>query len=104
MFFKKIIKPIYLSNGFNAVHYISTRSSLQINNESKFTIFLRSALYDDEFRLSAVLKYGIFRANTASATKKTLKSNTYLHIEDKAIWIVYAHKKTNAYLYIEQIT
>lgn len=72
MFFKKIIKPIYLSNGFNAVHYISTRSSLQINNESKFTIFLRSALYDDEFRLSAVLKYGIFRANIASATKKLL--------------------------------
>lgn len=80
MFFQKIIKPIYLSNGFNAVHYISTRSSLQINNESKFTIFLRSALYDDEFRLSAVLKYGILRANIASATKKTLKSNTYLHI------------------------
>lgn len=82
-----------MSNGFNDVHYISTRSSLQINNESKFTIFLRSALYDDEFRLSAVLKYGIFRANTASATKKTLKSNTYLHIEDKAIWIVYMHTK-----------
>lgn len=39
---------IYLSNGFNAVHYISTHSSLQINNESKFTMFLRSALYDDE--------------------------------------------------------
>lgn len=46
----------------------------------QYIVFLRSALYDDEFRLSAVLKYGIFRANTASATKKTLKSNTYLYI------------------------
>lgn len=101
---------VYLSNGFNAVYYISTYSFLQINNESKFMIFLRSSFYVDECwqreRLSVVLKYGIFQSNTAFATKKILKSNTNLHIEHKAIRIGYAHKKSNAiiYMYIEQIT